>query len=83
MFKFSGLIDVNMAEEANDKRGIGVMLLQESVWKLEDKLSLVMESLADHEADLIRLRRLITLAAQRLHTLESRSTSTKYRKPEK
>jgi len=72
-----------MSEEPNDNRGISIMLLQESVWKLEDKLSLVMESLADHEADLIRLRRLITLAAQRMHTLETRSTSTKYKRPEK
>ncbi len=72
-----------MSEEANDKRGITLMLLQESLWKLEDKLGLVMESIADHEADLIRLRRLITLATERLHTLESRSTLTKYRKPEK
>ncbi len=56
------------------------MLLQESLWKVEDKLSLMLESLADHEAELIRLRRLITLTSQRLHTLESRSTLSKYRK---
>lgn len=59
------------------------MLLQESLWKVEDKLSLMLESLADHEAELIRLRRLITQATQRLHTLESRSTMSKYRKSEK
>ena len=59
------------------------MLLQESLWKVEEKLSLMMESLADHEAELIRLRRLITQATQRLHTLESRFSTGKSRKKKK
>lgn len=72
-----------MSNEANGKKRINFMLLQESLWKVEDKLSLMLESLADHEAELIRLRRLITQATQRLQTLESRSTMSKYRKSEK
>ena len=83
MFKFSDCIDIYMSNGTNDKKRIASMVLQESLWKVEDKLIQMIENLADHEAELIRLRRLITLTSERLHTLETRSTSSKYRKSEK
>ena len=69
-----------MSNGTREKKRIALMVLQESLWKVEDKLIQMIENLADHEAELIRLRRLITLTTERLHTLESRSTSRKYRK---
>ena len=72
-----------MSNGTREKKRIALMVLQESLWKVEDKLILMIENLADHEAELIRLRRLITLATERLHTLESRSTRSKYRKSAK
>ena len=69
-----------MSNGIREKQRIALMVLQESLWKVEDKLIQMIENLADHEAELIRLRRLITLTTERLHTLESRSTSRKYRK---
>lgn len=72
-----------MSNGTNEKKRIALMVLQESLWKVEDKLIQMIENLADHEAELIRLRRLITLTTERLHTLESRSTTSKYRKSTK
>ena len=83
MFKFSNCIDIYMSNGTREKKRIALMVLQESLWKVEDKLIQMIENLADHEAELIRLRRLITLTTERLQTLESRSTSRKYRKSAK
>jgi len=62
-----------MAENMNDKRRISLMLVQESLWKVEDKLNVILESVADHEAELIRLRRLVNLISERIGALESHS----------
>lgn len=83
MFKFSTCVDIYMSNGTREKKRIALMVLQESLWKVEDKLILMIENLADHEAELIRLRRFITLTTERLQTLESRSTSSKYRKSAK
>lgn len=83
MFKFSDCIDKYMSNGTREKKRIALMVLQESLWKVEDKLILIIENLADHEAELIRLRRLITLNSERLHTIETRSNSRKYRKSAK
>ena len=60
-----------MAENMNDKRRISLMLVQESLWKVEDKLNVILESVADHEAELIRLRHLVNLITERIRALES------------
>ena len=72
-----------MSNGIREKQRMALMVLQESLWKVEDKLIQMIENLADHEAELIRLRRLITLTTERLHSLETRSTSSKYRKSAK
>jgi len=72
-----------MSDEHNEKKRITLMLLQESLWKIEDKLSVIVESLADHEAELIRLRRFMTKATQRFQTLDARYSKSKMRKPDK
>lgn len=83
MFKFSNCIDIYMSNGTSEKKRMALMVLQESLWKVEDKQIQMIENLADHEAELIRLRRLITQTSERLQTLESRSTSRKYRKSAK
>ena len=45
-------------------------LLKENLWNVEDKTNVLLESTADHEAELIRLRRLNTIFLKRLIRLE-------------
>lgn len=61
-----------MPDKPNSKRRLSLLLLQESLWKIEDKLNIFLESIADHEAELIRLRRLVSLVLQRLEGMEAR-----------
>lgn len=63
-----------MPERTSNKRRLTLLLLQESLWKIEDKMNIFLESIADHEAELIRLRRLVGLVLQRLEAMESRRT---------
>ncbi len=53
------------------------MLLQESIWKIEDRLNVFLESIADHEAELIRLKRRIDLMINGLERLEARKINAK------
>lgn len=55
--------------KTNDK--ITLLLLQESLWGIEDKLNVIVESIADHDADIIRLKALQQLTSERLSSLES------------
>ncbi len=48
------------------------MLLKESLWKVEDRLNVILESIADHEAELLRLKRLSNLSLERIGKIESR-----------
>jgi hypothetical protein len=59
-----------MAEKPNNKRRMNLMLLQESIWKVEDKLRVILESLADHEAELIRTRNSMNELLRKLDLLE-------------
>jgi chromosome segregation ATPase len=61
-----------MPKDPNQKKTITLMLLQESLWKLEDRLNIFMESIADHEADLIRHKSKFKILSQRLDTLETK-----------
>ena len=49
---------------------LSLMLLQESLWGIEDKINVIVETLADHEAEIIRLKRHNQLHSERLNTLE-------------
>lgn len=59
-----------MADPRSDSDKVDVILLQESFWKLEDKLEVFVESLADLEAEVIRLKRAVKLIEQRLDNEE-------------
>lgn len=45
-----------MVIKNNKKRKLSLLLLQESVWGIEDKLKIMVESIAYHEAEIIRLK---------------------------
>jgi hypothetical protein len=62
----------HMVDKLNDRHEMTLLLIQESLWKVEDKLNIVLESIADHEAELIRLKRLTDLSLQRLAKIETR-----------
>jgi len=53
--------------------------LQESLWKIEDRINVILESLADHEADIIRIKRLNPQILQRLDVLETQIKEQKRR----
>lgn len=57
-----------MVERENKK--ISLMLLQESLWNIEDKINIFIESIADHEAEIIRLKRFNKIFSERLKVLE-------------
>ena len=59
-----------MADPNNGPDRVDLMLLQEYFWKLEEKLEVFVESLADLEAETIRLKRGVKLVEQRLESLE-------------
>jgi len=40
-------------------------LLSESIWNIEDKVNVILESITDHEIELLRLKRLTNLCLQR------------------
>ena len=65
-----------MVEKHNSKK-ISLMLLQESLWNIEDKINIFLESIADHEAEIIRLKRFNQLFSERLSKLESNRNHTR------
>ena len=66
-----------MVENNNNKQKITLLILQELIWKLEDKINIILECLADHEADIIRLQNSNNLILQRLEKLESSKKKSK------
>ena len=65
-----------MPDNTNNKRRLSLLLLQESLWKIEDKMNIFLESVADQEAELIRLRRQLNLVGHRVEALESQGETT-------
>jgi hypothetical protein len=57
--------------EKNNKQKISLMLLREALWQLEDKIKVITETQADHEADLIRLKHSFTNILNHLKELQS------------
>ena len=68
-----------MVEKSNTKHKMTLMLLQESLWKIEDRINVILESLADHEADIIRIKRLNPQILHRLDVLETQIKELKRR----
>ena len=55
----------------NNKKGIDAILVQETLWTIEDNVKIILESVADHEAELIRLRHSINSLALKLEKSRS------------
>lgn len=51
---------------------MAIMLLKESLWKVEDRLNIILESIADHEAEIIRLKQHSRLSSERLGKIEAK-----------
>ncbi|MBN4056940.1 hypothetical protein JYU19_01375 [bacterium AH-315-J21] len=62
-----------MVFKTNKEDTLNLALLREELWKLEDKVSVVMESEADHEAELIRLKKLFVLVNDRITSIDTRN----------
>jgi len=62
-----------MVKTNNNGQKIDLRLLQEALWNIEDKMKSYMESIADHEAELIRLRRQFNIIRQRITNLEAKA----------
>ncbi len=46
-----------MANSPSSEPKTQILLLKELVWKIDDKLKVILETQADHEAEIIRLKR--------------------------
>ena len=57
-----------MVEENNTN--MELRLLKEAIWNVEDKLNVILEAIAEHESELLKLRQLTNLCLQRLVCLE-------------
>jgi len=61
----------------NQKRGItrlDIKLLQEILCKLEDKINIMMDSIADHDAEIIRLNKNHKTLEKSLDSIKSQMT---------
>lgn len=54
-----------MAERTYNDIEMNFKLLREALWNLEDKLTTIMESIADQEADIVRLKRQLAMIDRR------------------
>ncbi|MFH1891879.1 MAG: hypothetical protein ABIK83_04270 [Candidatus Zixiibacteriota bacterium] len=54
-----------------NKQRIDAILVQETLWTIEDNVKIILESVADHEAELIRLRHSINSLALKLEKSRS------------
>lgn len=66
-----------MVDKSDNQERINLMLVQESLWKVEDKVNVFLESIADHEAELIRLKRSVNWMKRRLEVLENNNQKNK------
>ena len=69
-----------MVNGPENNRKITNMLLRESLWKIEDRLTVLVESIADHEAELIRLRRQMLMVSAKIEESETPSHKKKNRR---
>lgn len=66
-----------MAIKESSKQKLDTILLREILWRIEDNIKVILESMADHEAELIRLRRLVDRLLHRFDTLNTQEVSAK------
>ena len=60
-----------MPKSSDNQPRMTLLLLREAIWQVEDRVNVILESVADQEADLLRLKRLSDLHAKRLESLEA------------
>ena len=60
-----------MPKERINQPRMTLLLLQEAIWQVDDRVNVILESVADQEAELLRVKRLSDLHSQRLEFLES------------
>ena len=65
--------------ENNNTQTMDRRLIEERFWNLEDKMEVVQESIADHEADIVRLKQRTMRCIERLDRLESKQREVKRR----
>ena len=71
---------MDMVKCPANNRKISNMLLRESLWKIEDRLTVLVESVADHEAELIHLRRQMLQVSAKIEESEALSHKKKNRR---
>ena len=71
---------MDMVKCPENNRKISNMLLRESLWKIEDRLTAMVESIADHEAELIRLRRQMLQVSAKIEESETLSHKNRDRR---
>ena len=62
----------SMPKPSNSQPQMTLLLLQEAIWQVEERLNVITESVVDQEAEIIRLKRLCDLHSRRLESFESR-----------
>ena len=60
-----------MPKSTDSQPKLTLLLLREAIWQIEDRVNVLVESVADQEAEVLRLKRLNELHTKRLESLES------------
>jgi len=60
-----------MNTRANNNKKITLLLLQETLWKIEDKVTIILENIIEHEKEINKLQRYARHHSERIHKLES------------
>lgn len=63
-----------MVNNHDNRHRISTILFRESLWNIEDNVKNILEGVADHEAELIRLRHAIETLARRLEKSDTEET---------
>ena len=71
-----------MPKSPTNQPRMTLLLLQETIWQVEDRLNVIAESVVDQEAEIIRLKRLNDLHARRMESFESRLKAQRAGGPE-
>jgi len=60
-----------MPKSSDNQPKLTLLLLREAIWQIEDRVNVIVESVADQEAEVLRLKRLNELHTKRLESLDS------------
>ncbi|MCH9031193.1 MAG: hypothetical protein IIB00_02900 [candidate division Zixibacteria bacterium] len=67
-----------MPKSSDIQPKLTLLLLREAIWQIEDRVNVIVESVADQEAAVLRLKRLNELHTKRLESLESALKSERF-----